>query len=275
MTETMMINENTEIAIHAIHLVRRFRQILAVNDVSFIVNHGHIFGLLGPNGAGKTTIVRMLTTLLAPTSGTALIDGYDIKKFPALVRAHIGYVPQLLSADGALTGYENLMLSAQLYNLPTQEAKVRIQDMLELMELSTSAHHLVRTYSGGMIRKLEIAQALLHRPGVLFLDEPTIGLDPLSRQIVWDRLRQLTINLKLAVLITTHDMEEAEQICHSLAILHHGKIVIQGEKAELKKTVGPQATLSDVFTHYCSGSIEAGGGYHNAQRTRKTIQRLD
>lgn len=270
-----MQSNEISLAIQAMHLTRRFGKIIAVNDVSFSINHGVIFGLLGPNGAGKTTIVRMLTTLLSPTSGTAEIDGYDIIQNPALVRSHIGYVPQLLSADGGLTGYENLMLSAKLYNLSEQEAKLRSHEMLELMDLTDFAHHLVNTYSGGMIRKLEIAQALLHHPGVLFLDEPTIGLDPLSREVVWDRLKELTNTLKLAVLITTHDMQEAERICDELGILQHGKIVVMGEKNELKKSVKADATLSDVFAYYCSGSIEAEGGYQNAKHTRKTIHRMD
>lgn len=271
----MSIKEDIPHAIQTLLLTRRFGNTLAVNEVNFTVDHGIIFGLLGPNGAGKTTIIKMLTTLLKPTSGTALIDGVDIRDNPALVRAHIGYVPQLLSADGALTGYENLMLSAKLYNLNAAEAKARALEMLQLMDLTDYAQHIVNTYSGGMIRKLEIGQALLHRPGVLFLDEPTIGLDPLSRQIVWERLKALTASFKLAVLITTHDMDEAEQICDQLALLHHGSIIIQGEKAQLKDSVGKHASLSDVFTHYCSGSIEPEGGYQNAKRTRKTIRRME
>ena len=265
---------NQEEAVKVLSICRVYGKNIAVREVSFSIRHGVIFGLLGPNGAGKSTIIKMLTTLLAPTSGTAKIDGYDIVAEPREVRAHIGYVPQLLSADGGLTGYENLMLSARLYNLPTSERAPRIQEMLALMELTDVAHRFVRTYSGGMIRKLEIAQALLHRPSVLFLDEPTIGLDPISRQAVWERLKELTAHFKLAVLITTHDMEEAEQICNELAILQHGSIVVQGKKNALKEMVGQDATLGDVFRHFCKDMPETATSYHHVKNIRKTIRRM-
>jgi ABC-2 type transport system ATP-binding protein len=269
-----MADESSSKAVEITHLTRAYGKILAVNDISFSINPGIIFGLLGPNGAGKTTIIKMLTTLLPPTSGEIIIAGHDSAKDSRKIRSKIGYVPQLLSADGTLTGYENSMLSAKLYNLPTKLAKERIQQMLQLMELTSVSNMLVRTYSGGMIRKLEIGQALLHRPSILFLDEPTIGLDPISRETVWKRLKQLTRSLKLAILITTHDMQEADAICDELAILYQGKIIVQGTKEELKDSVGKGATLNDVFNYYCKGSIDEGT-YQHAIRTRKTINRMD
>ena len=176
------------LAIKTTELTRRFGDLTAVDHVDLEIPYGEIFGLLGANGAGKSTVIKMLTTLLAPTSGTAEVGGFDIIKYPAEIRGRIGYVPQLLSADGALTGYENLLLSAKLYGLPRPERSARIGEALTLMGLTDSARKLVKTYSGGMIRRLELAQAMLHRPAILFLDEPTIGLDPVARHAVWDRL---------------------------------------------------------------------------------------
>src|SRR5208282_5936565 len=168
-------------------LTRRFGELTAVDRATIAVSQGEIFGLIGPNGAGKSTLIKMLTTLLPPTSGSATIAGYDIVREPAQVRRRIGYVPQLLSADGSLSGYENLLLSARLYGVPRRERMPRIAQALARMGLSGVADHLVGHYSGGMIRRLEIAQSLLHRPAVLFLDEPTVGLDPGARGTVWNR----------------------------------------------------------------------------------------
>jgi ABC-2 type transport system ATP-binding protein len=172
-------------------LTLRFGKRAAVDGLNIRVEAGEIFGLLGPNGAGKTTTIKVLTTLLAPTEGRAEVAGHDVVREEAEVRRAIGYVPQLLSADGALTGYENLMLSAKLYNLPRKTRKGRVREALALMGLEESADRLVRQYSGGMIRRLEIAQSTLHEPRVLFLDEPTTGLDPLGRLAVWERIAQL------------------------------------------------------------------------------------
>lgn len=203
-------------------LTRRFGDLVAVDAVSLQIEAGQIFGLLGSNGAGKTTIIKMLTTLLPPSAGTATVAGFDIRRQAAQVRRLIGYVPQMLSADGNLTGYENLLIFAKLYDVPRRERTSRIADALGLMGLEDAGPRLVREYSGGMIRRLEIAQSMLHRPQVLFLDEPTVGLDPIARDSVWERLRQLQAEFKTTVFLTTHEMEEADALCQQIAILHRG-----------------------------------------------------
>jgi len=255
-------------------LTLRFGNFTAVDHISLQVPEGEIFGLLGANGAGKTCTIKMLTTLIEPTSGSAMVGGFDIARFPAEVRRRIGYVPQMVSADGALTGYENLMLSARLYGLPRNKRASRIDEALEFMGLSESAHKLVKTYSGGMVRRLELAQAMLHRPSILFLDEPTIGLDPVARRSVWERLLDLRREYGMTILITTHDMEEADHLCGEIAILHLGKVAIVGSPAELKSSVGADASLDDVFVHYAGGSIEAAGTLREIRQTRSTAQRL-
>jgi len=189
-------------------LTRRFGAHVAVDRASLTVGEGEIFGLIGPNGAGKSTLIKMLTTLLPPTSGSATIAGHDIIGEPAEVRRHIGYVPQLLSADGSLTGYENMLLSARLYAVPRHERATRIAQGLAQMGLSELADHLVGHYSGGMIRRLEIAQSLLHRPNVLFLDEPTVGLDPGARETVWDHVLDLRNTFRTTMIVTSHHMDD-------------------------------------------------------------------
>jgi ABC-2 type transport system ATP-binding protein len=263
-----------EFAIEAVALTRRFGDFTAVDQLAFAVEPGRIFGLLGPNGAGKSTTIKMLTTLLRPSSGRAVVAGFDVVLEPAAVRRNIGYVSQMLSADGALTGWENLMLSARLYGVARADRKPRVVAALEFMNLAADARKLVKNYSGGMIRRLEIAQAMLHRPKVLFLDEPTIGLDPMARHAVWDRLLELRRDYGMTVLITTHDMEEADRLCDELAILHVGKIAVRGKPAELKAAAGPGATLDDVFVNASGGSINQGGDYRDIRQTRQTAQRL-
>ena len=251
------------LAIETLDLTRRFGEMTAADHVNLRVPHGSIFGLLGPNGAGKSTTIKMLTTLLEPSSGTARVAGFDIVRAPAEVRRRIGYVPQMLSADGGLTGYENLDLSAKLYGIGRADRKSRITEALEFMGLADPAHKLVKTYSGGMIRRLEVAQAMLHRPAVLFLDEPTIGLDPVARRTVWERLQDLRQNYHMTVLITTHGMDEADELCDALAIMHLGKVAVVGNPADLKAGVGPEATLDDVFVHYSGGTIQEEGNYRD------------
>ena len=192
--------------IRTVELTRRFGDLIAANAVSLTVAPLEVFGLLGPNGAGKSTVIKMLTTLLPPTSGRAWVAGFDVGREPAGVRRSIGYVPQVLSADGALTGYENLLLSARLYSVPRREQARRIQDALALMGLRDAADSPVRQYSGGMIRRLEVAQSMLHHPAVLFMDEPTVGLDPVARQVVWEHVRELRQRLGTTVFLTTHLM---------------------------------------------------------------------
>lgn len=261
-------------AIETFDLTRRFGEMTAVDALNLRIRQGIIFGLLGPNGAGKSTTIKMLTTLLNPTSGTATVAGHDIVKSPAKVRRSIGYVPQLVSADGALTGYENLNLSARLYGLLRAERKRRIEEALQFMGLTDSARRLVKTYSGGMMRRLEVAQAMLHRPAVLFLDEPTVGLDPVARQTVRDRLLELRRDYEMTILISTHAMDEADELCDELAILHLGKVAAVGNPAELKAAVAPDATLEDVFVHFAGATIQEEGSYRDIRQTRSTARRL-
>src|SRR5262245_49665906 len=190
-------------------LTRTFGALTAVNAVTISVNAGEVFGLLGPNGAGKTTLIKMLATLLPPTQGRASVAGFDIAHQSSQVRRNIGYVPQMLSADGNLTGYENLLIFAKLFDLPRHEREPRVRAALALVGLAEAADKLARTYSGGMIRRLEIAQSMLHHPRVLFLDEPTIGLDPIARKTVWAHIQQLRDEFGTTILLTTHYMEEA------------------------------------------------------------------
>lgn len=266
--------EGSEYAIEMRQLTRMFDDIVAVDHLDLNIRYRRIFGLLGPNGAGKSTTIKMLTTILPPTSGSALVGGYDILREPATVRRVIGYVPQLLSADSALSGYENLMLSAKLYAMPRAERKPRIDEVLGLMGLVDSARKIVRTYSGGMIRRLELAQAMLHHPVVLFLDEPTIGLDPIARHSVWDKLHELREQYRMTIFITTHDMEEAEELCDELAIMHQGSLAVSGTPANLKAMVGAGVTLNDVFIHFSGVSLEEGGNIRNVRQTRSTATRL-
>ncbi len=238
------------------NLVRRFGEYTAVNNVSFDVEQGEVFGLLGPNGAGKSTTIKMLTTLLPPTSGSARVAGFDIVHQKADVRRSIGYVPQALSADGNLTGYENLLLFAGLYDIPRKMQKKRVWDALEFVGLADVADKLVQHYSGGMIRRLEVAQSLLHQPRVLFLDEPTVGLDPVARQAIWDHLSRLRDDTDMTIFLTTHSMEEADSLCHRVGIMHRGDIVALDTPNNLKAAVGGEhTTLNNVFVHY-AGNLE-------------------
>ncbi len=261
-------------AVETTGLTRRFALVTAVENLDLSVAAGSIFGLLGPNGAGKTTTIRMLTSMLAPSAGKARVAGFDVVENPVQVRRVIGYVSQMLSADGALTGYENLLLFARIYGIPRRERKARILDALDFMGLSAAGKVLVRNYSGGMIRRLEIAQSMLHRPLVLFLDEPTIGLDPVARHAVWNHLRDLRNRFGTTILMTTHDMEEADHLCEQIAIMHHGHVVATGPPEFLKAQVGPEADLDDVFVHFAGGSLDDGGGYRESARTRRTARRM-
>jgi ABC-2 type transport system ATP-binding protein len=256
-------------------LTRRFGDLVAVDAIDLTVRAGQIFGLLGSNGAGKTTAIKMLTTLLPPSSGTATVAGFDITREAAGVRRAIGYVPQMLSADGNLTGYENLLFFAKLYDVPRRERASRIADALALMDLHTAARRLVREYSGGMIRRLEIAQSMLHRPRLLFLDEPTVGLDPIARHAVWQRLTQVRDEFQTTIFLTTHLMEEAEVLCHELAILHRGSVAVTGSPDALKASLQlPDTTLDDVFVRYAGSALDSGGSYRDVSRTRRTARRV-
>jgi ABC-2 type transport system ATP-binding protein len=256
-------------------LTKRFGDLIAVNNMTISLEQGEFFGLLGPNGAGKTTAIKMLLTLLPPTSGTASVAGYDIRTQSSEVRRHTGYVPQLLSADGQLTGYENLLIFAKLFDVPRNEIRSRAEDALEFMGLQDAADTLVRKYSGGMIRRLEIAQSMLHRPKMLFLDEPTLGLDPVARRTVWEHLAKLRKDFNTTIMMTTHYMDEADELCNRVAIMHVGKVVAIGTPEALKSGIGKEhATLDDVFTHYSGDSLEQAGGYRETSRIRRTGHRL-
>jgi ABC-2 type transport system ATP-binding protein len=255
-------------------LTRRFGDVVAVDSLDLSVPWGEILGLLGPNGAGKTTTIKILTTLIPPSSGSAVVAGSDIRDAPAMVRRRIGYVPQLVSADGSLTGRENLQLSARLYHLPRDRRATSIDDALGFMGLSDAADRMVRTYSGGMVRRLELAQAMLHRPAVMFLDEPTVGLDPTARAAVWDRVRGLRDEHGTTILLTTHYMDEADELCDRIGVMHHGRLVAIDTAEELKRRIGPGASLEQVFADLTGAGLEAGGTFRDIGRTRRTAKRL-
>ena len=209
-----------------------------VDDVSFTVSEGEIFGFLGPNGAGKSTTINMLTTILRPTSGDATICGYDIIKDQTAVRRSIGVVPQESTADEDLTGLENVLLCADFYGIPRKVSRPRAWELLELVELSKDAKRKVSTYSGGMRRRLELASGLINRPKLLFLDEPTLGLDVQTRAAVWEYIRLLKAEFHMTLFMTTHYLDEADNLCDRIALIDHGKILTIGSPDELKESLG-------------------------------------
>jgi ABC-2 type transport system ATP-binding protein len=219
-------------------LTKRFGQFTAVDAVSFQVDKNEIFGLLGPNGAGKTTTIRCLLTLIPVTDGKAKVADIDILKKPQQAREVSGYVPQDVSVDGDLTGYENLLFYSKLFHVARVARKERIREVIRFMDLSEKANELARNYSGGMMRRLEIGQVLINRPRVLFLDEPSIGLDPVAKRMVWEYIKQLRDEFDATILLTTHDMNEADQLCDRIAIMNGGKIVVTGPPAKLKTELG-------------------------------------
>jgi ABC-2 type transport system ATP-binding protein len=236
-----------EKAIEVSGITKKYGMITAVDNVSFDVMEGEFFGFLGPNGAGKTTLIRMLTTLLKPTDGSAVVACCDVAKEPEKVRREIGVVPQAMTSDLDLTGYENMDIYGRFYGISAKDRKERIQHLLEMVGLSARANDLVAAYSGGMRRRLEVARVLVHRPKILFLDEPTIGLDPQSRHVVWDFLRKLIEGDKMTVFLTTHYMEEAEALCNRVAIIDAGKIIAIGSPDELKAQIPGNDTISLSF----------------------------
>jgi ABC-2 type transport system ATP-binding protein len=229
---------NTETnAIEVAKLKKQFGDFVAVKEVSFTVRTGEIFGLLGPNGAGKTTLIRMMTTLTPPTSGTAKVGGHDVVDDPNGVRHAIGVIPQALTSDPELTARENLMIHAKLYGLASADRERLIPQLLESVGLSEFADKLVGSFSGGMRRRLEIARGLVHSPKIMFLDEPTTGLDPVSRTAVWEMITKLKEAAGLTILLTTHYMEEADNLCDRIAIVDHGQLVALDTPAKLKDSV--------------------------------------
>jgi ABC-2 type transport system ATP-binding protein len=279
----------------------RFAETLAVDGIDLTVARGEIFGLLGPNGAGKTTTIRAITALLPVPPGTISVFGLDVARRKMAVRRLIGYVPQLLSADGALTGRENVALFARLFDVPRRQRADRVAEVISAMGLSDAADRTAATYSGGMVRRLELAQALVSAPRLLILDEPTIGLDPVARAGVWDRIAAVRRDTGMTVLVTTHYMEEAEQSCDRVALMHKGRIRAIGTPAELVDGLGlpetlagadsgshppaPEhnrhrrgATLDDVFRAYSGADVlddqDQSGGLRDVRATRRTARRL-
>lgn len=231
-----MNNTDTN-AIDVLKLVKRFGDFVAVKEVSFAVHTGEIFGLLGPNGAGKTTLIRMMTTLTPPTSGTAVVGGHDVITDPDGVRHAIGVIPQALTSDPELTARENMLIHAKLYGLSSAQRQELIPRLLESVGLTEFADKLVGSFSGGMRRRLEIARGLVHSPKILFLDEPTTGLDPVSRTAVWEMINKLKESASLTILLTTHYMDEADRLCDRIAIVDHGQLVALDTPTKLKDSV--------------------------------------
>jgi ABC-2 type transport system ATP-binding protein len=240
--------------IRAQNLSKSFGELLAVNDISFTVNQGEIFAFLGPNGAGKTTTIKMLTTLLRPTGGTVELDGLNPRTAQNEVRTRFGIVFQDPSLDDELTAGENMVLHAVLYKVPRAVRAPRAESLLKLFELWDRRDEPVKRFSGGMRRRLEIARGLLHTPKILFLDEPTLGLDPQTRNQLWTHVRKLNQEERVTVFLTTHYMEEAERVAHRIAIIDHGRLIAQGTLDELKQQTGA-ATLEQAFLSLTGSAI--------------------
>jgi len=236
-------------AIEVDGLTKRFGDFVAVDQVRFHVEEGEIFGLLGPNGAGKTTLIRMLTTLTPPTNGSARVAGYDVRKDADGVRNAIGVIPQALTSDPELTAQENLVLHAKLYGVPSEQRGTLVRELLEAVDLTRFAKSLVGTFSGGMRRRLEIARGLVHSPKILFLDEPTTGLDPVSRTNVWEMIDKLQAQSHLTILLTTHYMDEADKLCDRIAIVDHGKLAALDTPTKLKDSIPGNDVVEAEFTN--------------------------
>jgi ABC-2 type transport system ATP-binding protein len=256
------------------HLVKKYGALAAVQDVSFEVNRGEIFAFLGPNGAGKTTTIKMLTTLLKPASGELELDGLDPTNQPHAVRQRFGIVFQDSSLDDELTAYENLDFHCVLYSVPRRARAERIERLLRLFQLHDRRDDVVKHFSGGMKRRLEIARCLLHTPKILFLDEPTLGLDPQTRHQLWQHLKMLNENERITIFLTTHHMEEAERVAHRIAVIDHGQIVAQGSPEDLKAQTGT-ATLEQAFLTLTGSAIreEAADGTEHLRRAVKLWRR--
>jgi ABC-2 type transport system ATP-binding protein len=241
-------------AIDVRSIVKKFGDFTAVDGINFAVKAGEIFGLLGPNGAGKSTLIRMMVTLLPPTSGAAIINGFDVTTHADDVRRSIGVIPQAMTSDLELSVQENLLIFAKLYGVPRDKRTRLIQELLEAVELTQWADKPVKNLSGGMRRRVEIARGLVHEPRVFFLDEPTTGLDPVSRTSVWGMLKRIKSQRDLTVLITTHYMDEADKLCDRIAIVDHGKLVALDTPPALKASIpggsAETTTLDEVFVYY-------------------------
>jgi ABC-2 type transport system ATP-binding protein len=245
--ERPLYDPNAASAIEVEHIVKKYGDFTAVDDVSFSVKEGEIFGLLGPNGAGKSTLIRMMTTLIPITSGKARIGGHDVAKEPNAARRMIGVIPQALTSDLDLTVEENMNIYAKLYDVPAKERKASIDELLQLVDLVKWRDAQTKTLSGGMRRRLEIARGLVHHPRIFFLDEPTTGLDPVSRVAVWEMLSNIKEHRKLTILITTHYMDEADRLCDRIAIVDHGKLVALDTPMALKESVPGSNVIEAQF----------------------------
>jgi ABC-2 type transport system ATP-binding protein len=268
-------------AIDVRHLSHRYGDFTAVDDLTLEVQAGETMGLLGPNGAGKTTVVRLLTTLTPVQTGEVQVFGFDSRRDTLDIRQNIGYVPQQLSIESALTGRQNVDLFARLYDVPRRERRARVDEALSAMQLLDVADNLAGTFSGGMVRRLELAQALVNRPSLLILDEPTVGLDPIARDGVWSQVADMQEEYGMTVLLTTHYMEEADALCDRVALMHHGVLQAVGSptdlKAGLSSEAAPNATLEDVFRHYAGSDLSEDvtkRGLREIRSSRKTARRV-
>lgn len=268
-------------AVDARNVTYRYGQFTAVDDVTLQVRPGETMGLLGPNGAGKTTMVRMLTTLAPVQHGELRIFGMDARRQTTDIRSNIGYVPQQLSIEPALTGRQNVQWFARLYGVPRAERAGRVDQALVAMDLIDVADRLASSYSGGMVRRLEVAQALVNRPSLLVLDEPTVGLDPIARDGVWAQVQKMQAQFGMTVLLTTHYMEEADALCDRVALMHRGQLQAVGTPDRLKAKVSANATLEDVFRHYAASGLaddadppEANGSIREIRSSRKVARRV-
>jgi ABC-2 type transport system ATP-binding protein len=247
------------IAVEVKDLVKIYPRVKAVDGISFTIKEGEVFGLLGPNGAGKTTTIRMMLTLIKPNAGSIRVFGINALADPARVRHLAGYVPQDVSVDGELTGWENMLMYAKLYDVPRQSREKLIKEALEYMGLSDRMNDMVNKYSGGMMRRLEIAQTLVNRPRILYLDEPSIGLDPNARRTIWEHIEKLRREFGTTILITTHDMNEADRLCNRIGIIDQGKLVIIGEPAQLKAEIGGDIVSIITPTADCTPKLKELG----------------
>jgi ABC-2 type transport system ATP-binding protein len=269
------VTSSDPLAVRCAGLRQVFGETVAVDGLDLEVRRGEVFGLLGPNGAGKTTTIRSITTLLPAQPGTVSVLGRDVARHKTQVRRLIGYVPQQLSADGTLTGRENVMLFARLFDVPRRARTAQVEGVLEAMDLVEAADRPVKTYSGGMVRRLELAQALVSAPQLLVLDEPTVGLDPVARDGVWERIARTRAETGMTVLVTTHAMQEADEHCERIALMHRGRVRALGTPQELKGAIGPTATLDDVFRHHTGDTLDSDkGGIRDVLAARRTAGRL-